>query len=160
MLMKTSTRSQQHFVPWHLQQSDLWRLPHGVNNILFRDAYNSLTKPTTKDDDCIHAMQHFTSLSWGIRWKMKLSEAVVVLIHPLVIVEIALVLRSGVTQTLCQCCHLIDANIEENRSYSEWSWWMWERKHRVHCVRHGQQYSESRTWANNTWNWMLLWWRW
>lgn len=50
---------------------------------------------------------------------MKLSKPVVILVHPLVIVKIALVLRSGVTQTLCQCCHLIDANIEENGGYSE-----------------------------------------
>lgn len=53
---------------------------------------------------------------------MKLSEPVVILIHPLEIVKIALVLRSGVTQTLCQCCHLIDANIEEHGSHGERSW--------------------------------------
>jgi len=50
---------------------------------------------------------------------MKLSEAVIVLIHPLVVIEIAFFLRSGVTQILCQCCHLINTNIEENRSYSK-----------------------------------------
>lgn len=50
---------------------------------------------------------------------MKLSEAVIVLIHPLIVIKIAFVLRSGVAQTLCQCCHLINTNIEENRSYSK-----------------------------------------
>lgn len=134
--------------------NELWQ---GKNLFPLWSTQEHSSRITTVQTHCA-TFNYFTSLSWGLWWKMKLSEAVIVLIHPLIVIKIAFVLRSGVTQTLRQCCHLINTNIEENRSYSKWSWW-W-RKHRIHCIWHGKKNTQSWTWANNARNRWLLWCRW
>jgi len=131
--------------------NELWQ---GKNLFTLRSTQEPSSRITTVQAHCA-TYNYFTSLSRGLWWKMKLPEAVKVLIHPLKVIKIAFVLRSGVTQTLCQRCHLINTNIEENRSYSKWSWW--ERKHRIHCIWHRKKNTQSWTWANNAWNWWLLW---